>query len=234
MGSTNKTQYLELPQWIGTDKPTFLGDFNDAFLKIDNGCNTINGTATTAGAQAGQAVEDATEALNKAESVEGIANTANTNANQALTTANNANTAVNNLTPRVTALENAQENLTLWSGGQMNAWSSLETVTAYAYYNQALELLNLYGRFTYSGSNISNSQTLFTLPNSILTYFSSISTRTIYAACSIRSSDGESLVVNFNLNNSGNITLTDAYNKTGTNISISNAGFNLMLNVSNW
>ena len=42
MGSTNKTQYLELPQWIGTDKPTFLGDFNDAFLKIDNGYNTIN------------------------------------------------------------------------------------------------------------------------------------------------------------------------------------------------
>lgn len=232
MGSTNKTQYLELPQWIGTDKPTFLGDFNDAFLKIDNGYNTINGTATTAGAQAGQAVEDASSALSKAETVEGIASTANTNANQALTTANNANTAVNNLTPRVTALENSQENLTVWSGGAMTPWSSLTGATGYAYYNSALELLNLYGRFEYSGHNISNSQALFTLPNIILTYFSSISTRTIYAACSIRSSDGESIVTDFSLNNSGNITLTTGYNDSIAYIS--NAGFNLMLNVSNW
>lgn len=232
MGSTNKTQYLELPQWIGTDKPTFLGDFNDAFLKIDNGYNTINGTATTAGAQAGQAVEDASNALTKAESVEGIANTANTNANQALTTANNANTAVNNLTPRVTALENSQENLSLWNGGAMTPWSSLESATGYGYYNSTLKMLNLYGRFVYRQENIPNSQPIFTLPNSILTYFSSISTRTIYGACYIRSSDGGLIISDFTLNNSGNIMLANGYNISGTYIS--SAGFNLMLNVSNW
>ncbi len=37
MSSTNKTENYNLPQWIGTDKPTFLGDFNGAFLSIDQG-----------------------------------------------------------------------------------------------------------------------------------------------------------------------------------------------------
>lgn len=47
MGSTNKTTHLKLPQWIGTDKPTFLGDMNDAFLKIDNGVFQADSIANT-------------------------------------------------------------------------------------------------------------------------------------------------------------------------------------------
>lgn len=35
MSSTNKTTNYELPQWIDTDKPTYLGDQNGAYLKID-------------------------------------------------------------------------------------------------------------------------------------------------------------------------------------------------------
>lgn len=35
MASTNKTTHYDLPQWIGTDKPTFLGDLNGAFATID-------------------------------------------------------------------------------------------------------------------------------------------------------------------------------------------------------
>lgn len=37
MAFTNKTINLDLPQWIDTDKPSFLGDVNLAFLRIDNG-----------------------------------------------------------------------------------------------------------------------------------------------------------------------------------------------------
>ena len=62
MGSTNKTEYLKLPQWIGTDQPTWLGDMNDAFLKIDGGFNTISGEASTATSVAGNAVQTATNA----------------------------------------------------------------------------------------------------------------------------------------------------------------------------
>lgn len=35
MAHTNSTQNYGLPQWVGTDKPTFLGDLNSAFADID-------------------------------------------------------------------------------------------------------------------------------------------------------------------------------------------------------
>lgn len=37
MASTNKTPNYDLPQFVATDKPTWLGDVNDAFSKIDAG-----------------------------------------------------------------------------------------------------------------------------------------------------------------------------------------------------
>lgn len=42
--STNKTTNYELSQFIGTDKPTFLGDYNSDMGKIDNAIHT-NATA---------------------------------------------------------------------------------------------------------------------------------------------------------------------------------------------
>lgn len=36
MSYTNETKKLHLPQWIGTDRPSYLVDFNTAFLNIDN------------------------------------------------------------------------------------------------------------------------------------------------------------------------------------------------------
>ena len=35
MSSTNKTTNYELPQFISTDKPTWLGDFNGSMQTID-------------------------------------------------------------------------------------------------------------------------------------------------------------------------------------------------------
>lgn len=68
MSSTNKTTHYELPQWIGTDKPTFLGDLNGAFLDIDtnlfnansNAENAVN-TANQANTTAGDALTNVTE-----------------------------------------------------------------------------------------------------------------------------------------------------------------------------
>ena len=36
MASTNKTPNYDLPQWVGSDHPTWQGDLNSAFLTIDN------------------------------------------------------------------------------------------------------------------------------------------------------------------------------------------------------
>lgn len=41
MGATNHTPSLNLPQFIGTDKPTWLGDINNAFRNIDNGFGNL-------------------------------------------------------------------------------------------------------------------------------------------------------------------------------------------------
>lgn len=42
MSATNKTTYLNLPQFIGTDVPSWLGDFNGAMEKIDTGYNNVD------------------------------------------------------------------------------------------------------------------------------------------------------------------------------------------------
>ena len=46
MSSTNQTTTLNLPQWVGSDKPTFLGDMNNAFSNIDNYAKENNDNIT--------------------------------------------------------------------------------------------------------------------------------------------------------------------------------------------
>lgn len=48
MASTGKTTNYELSQFIGTDKPSWLGDYNGDMLKIDTALGDIKATATTA------------------------------------------------------------------------------------------------------------------------------------------------------------------------------------------
>lgn len=47
MSSTNKTTYYELSQYTGSDKPTYLGDYNADMGKIDAGIHTAKNTADT-------------------------------------------------------------------------------------------------------------------------------------------------------------------------------------------
>lgn len=60
MSATNKTTYLNLPQFIGTDVPSWLGDFNGAMEKIDTGYNNVD-------IKAGQASSTANSASSKAD-----------------------------------------------------------------------------------------------------------------------------------------------------------------------
>lgn len=76
MASTNKTPYFGLSQFIGTDKPTWLGDVNGDMLKIDTQmqANKVNvdgvvGKADQAISLANQATENVT---NLAQQIEGI------------------------------------------------------------------------------------------------------------------------------------------------------------------
>jgi microcystin-dependent protein len=104
--STNKTANYELPQFVGTDKPTWLGDFNEAMSDIDTGMHenatdiasmqTDVASATATASQASQDVATLTTTVNslsgRVTNVETTASNAQSTANSAL---NVANTKVN-------------------------------------------------------------------------------------------------------------------------------------------
>lgn len=52
MSSTNSTTNYELSQFIGSDKPSWLGDYNGDMAKIDAGIHTAQSTATGADGKA--------------------------------------------------------------------------------------------------------------------------------------------------------------------------------------
>jgi hypothetical protein len=100
MAHTNSTNNYELSQFIGTDKPTFLGDYNGDMQKIDTAIkgakDTADGASTTASAAstlATSASETATQAATDAASAAANATTALNTANGATTTANSAMSA---------------------------------------------------------------------------------------------------------------------------------------------
>lgn len=64
MGATNTTANYSLSQFVGTDKPAWLQDYNGDMLKIDTGINAAKIAADNAGLAAGAAQSDATTANN--------------------------------------------------------------------------------------------------------------------------------------------------------------------------
>lgn len=56
MSATNKTTYLELPIFIGTDTPSWLGDWNNTMNTIDTAVNGANNAASDAQSTANSAV----------------------------------------------------------------------------------------------------------------------------------------------------------------------------------
>ena len=96
--STNKTANYELSQYIGTDKPTYLTDYNGDMLKIDTAIKNASDSASTANTSAGTAQNTANSAYNLADGASTTATTANGKADanalaiQALTDYLNINT----------------------------------------------------------------------------------------------------------------------------------------------
>lgn len=108
MSFTNHTPNYNLPQYVGTDKPTFLGDFNNAMTAIDtalhnNAQNAGEGLSELQQAQAAltETQETLTEVQTEVANVSGIAATVNQNVQQALSASNDATTAANSATSQI-------------------------------------------------------------------------------------------------------------------------------------
>lgn len=103
MGSTNKTDNLELSQFIDTDKPTWRGDYNGDMLKIDGMVNTVNSQITNVSAVANAALGVANNAQSTADDAVADVAAATTAAANANAAAANAQTTADTATTSVAA-----------------------------------------------------------------------------------------------------------------------------------
>ena len=167
MSSTNKTTYYKLSQYIGTDKPTYLGDYNADMTKIDAGIHDVKGTATTANQTAGSAETiaqtalgstktNATDIKNLQSSVASI-NASNVTRDANISKAQSAATKAND-----SAAEAKQSASNL--SASVRTWedipSSSERVSKI---NRTLRLVSI--NYITSASGSSDRRVLFTIPN---------------------------------------------------------------------
>ena len=187
MSSTNKTPNYQLPQFINTDVPSWLGDFNDAMSKIDTQMKANDTKATGASTNAENANSSATQALKTANQASTTANGANTNATNALSLANNANdnasTAKQNSETALSTANSANglassanstaqnantnatkaiNNIENWVSGTLED----SQIDLHYNFNPDLKLLGFYGTHNGSGNFPSGNTKIGTLPNS--------------------------------------------------------------------
>lgn len=109
MASTNKTANYDLSQFVGTDKPAWLSDYNGDMSKIDAGITTAQNTATGADGKADSNASKIGNLSNltttvKTDAVSAI-NEVNTLAGTAQGTANSADGKANTNALAITALQ---------------------------------------------------------------------------------------------------------------------------------
>ena len=102
MGATNTTTYYNLSQFIGTDKPAWLQDYNGDMLKIDTAINNAKTAADSAANAASAAQNDATTALGDITTINGNISTINTTLGTAVGNINTINSLIGNGTPTTT------------------------------------------------------------------------------------------------------------------------------------
>ena len=86
MGSTNKTAHYELPQFVANDKPSWLGDVNEAMEAIDTGIYGAKSSADGAQQTANNAVAGVQSAGTRMDGIQTQLETVATQANQTATT----------------------------------------------------------------------------------------------------------------------------------------------------
>ena len=182
MSSTNKTTNYNLSQYIGTDKPTYLGDYNSDMLKIDTQlkANADSASNAASAASSAQAVADKAskdvQNLNNSMTAnsEDIASLKTKNAQQDVSIQNASNTASS-------ALDKANQNAhnvtdintrNQWIQGTNIHNNGLPNYTKGSWncsYNRFSCLLNISGQIELSqGSTIAGETRIATIPEKIL------------------------------------------------------------------
>lgn len=187
MASTNKTTNLELSQFLGTDKPSWLGDYNTDMTKIDTAVHTASATATGADGKADAnataigtltnlTTDVKTDLVSAINEVDSHADSATTTATQATATATSALTTATTANNGVTALANflnlssvtnyTTSSFTITSGGGSFASASQSFTIAR---NNEGSLCKVYGAIQISGATVGQTLTIKLNANTGLT-----------------------------------------------------------------
>lgn len=102
MSATNTTPNYNLSQFIETDKPAWLQDYNGDMLKIDTGINAAKVAADNAASAAGNAQTDATSALNQLGTLSTTVSSLVSTVGTAVGNINTINSLIGNGTPTTT------------------------------------------------------------------------------------------------------------------------------------
>lgn len=242
MSSTNKTTNYNLSQYIGTDKPTYLGDYNSDMLKIDTQLKANADSASNAASAAGAAQAIADKASKDVQSLNDsmtansadIASLKTKNTQQDVSIQNAANTAssANNK-----ANQNAQNITDINTRNQWIQGINIHNtgITNYSKgswncsYNKFSGLLNISGQIELSqGSTIGGTTRLATIPDNIMKMIASTGDRVIWSSLFVTRSDGTLEVNNLTIDQAGKIF----FNYTMNNVTYLNA--QITVNTSNW
>lgn len=242
MSSTNKTTNYNLSQYIGTDKPTYLGDYNGDMLKIDNQmkANADSASNATSAAGAAQAIADKAskdvQTLNNSLTAnsEDIASLKTKNAQQDVSIQNVTNTASSALNKANQNEQNITDINTRnqWIQGTNIHNTGLPNYTSGSLncsYNKFSGLLCIVGQIEFSqGTTISNTTRLATIPNNIMEMIRLSGDRTIWASLFVTRADYTLEVNNIILDQSGKIALK------GTLNNVTYFDIQTTLNTSTW
>lgn len=219
MASTNKTSNYKLSQYVGTDKPTYLGDYNTDMSKIDAQMKANADSASNATSSAGSALTVAEKAsrdvANVSQSVtansEDIASLKAKNAQQDASIQNAGNTASSALSK---ASQNEQNITDINSRNQWIQGTNIHNTGLPNYnsgswncsYNPLSGLLNISGQVGLSqGSTIAANTTIATLPKNIADAIGSTGQRTLWSSLYLTLANGSLQVQNINIDQTGRI-----------------------------
>lgn len=242
MSSTNKTTNYKLSQYIGTDKPTYLGDYNSDMLKIDTQLKANADSATNAASAAGAAQAVASDASKKVQKLNDsvtansadIAGLKTKNAQQDSSIQNAANSASSALNKANQNEHNIADINTRnqWIQGTNIHNTGLPNYTKGSWncsYNRLSGLLNISGQIELSqGSTIAGESRIATLPDNIIKLITPSGEQKLWSSLFVTRSDGSLEVQNLTVDQTGKIYIPYTLN----NVMYMNA--QLTLNTSTW
>lgn len=221
MSSTNKTTNYKLSQYIGTDKPTYLGDYNGDMLKIDNQMKANADSASMATAAAGTAQAVAEQASQSVQSLNDSV-TANSADIASLKTKNtqqdvSIQNATNSASSALSRANQNEHNITdintrnQWMQGTNIHNTGLPNYSKGSWncsYNRFSGLLNIDGQIELSqGSTISGDSRIATIPDNIMRLINSTGERKLWSSLFVTRVDSTLEVQNLALDQTGKISL---------------------------